>query len=47
LPKPICINTPFNYIQFKVNCAGDNATDFIAFSGGELNYQVHSARRVV
>jgi len=47
LPKAICINSPFNYIQFKINCEGANDTDGIAFSGGELFYQMHRVRRVI
>lgn len=47
LPKAICINSPFNYIQFKIQCDGENESDFIAFSGGELHYQIHPVRRIV
>ena len=41
MPTLIGIDEPFNYIQFRITSDGTNATDEMAFAGGELYYQQH------
>ncbi len=47
MPVLISIDEPFNYIQFRLKCAGTNARDAIAYSGGELYYQLQGVQRPV
>jgi hypothetical protein len=47
MPRPVSINDPFMYIQLEILNNGTNATDEIAYGGGELWYQVHQLSRAV
>ncbi len=47
MPRPVSINDPFQYIQFEIINNGEEATDEIAYGGGELWYQVHQLSRAV
>jgi len=42
---PVTLDLPFHYIQFYITCDGSNAREQVAFSGGELRYQMHNPRK--
>jgi hypothetical protein len=46
MPTAVTLDTPFNYIQFIIHMAGTNDRDEMAYSGGELWYQPHTAIRI-
>lgn len=46
MPTAVTLDTPFNYLQFIIYMAGTNDRDEMAYSGGELWYQPHTAIRV-
>ncbi len=44
VPRPIVVNEPFRYIQFRLTCDGSNTYDDTAYAGGEVVYQQHGIK---